>query len=76
MMRIAKIIGFMLAGLLLLLAGCAAFVYYYDWSGARAQVDSAVSAKLQRKFAINGPLAVTWTHDDSIPGWRGYLPWP
>ncbi|MBV8635791.1 MAG: AsmA family protein [Burkholderiaceae bacterium] len=76
MMRIAKIIGFMLAGFLLLLAGCAVFVYYYDWSGARAQVDSVVSAKLQRKFDINGPLAVTWTHDDSIPGWRGYLPWP
>ena len=75
-MRIAKILTLTLAGLALLLAGCALFVYYYDWSRARPEINSAVSAKLHRQFAINGSLHVTWTRDADLPGWKAYLPWP
>ena len=75
-MRIAKIIFLAFVGLALLLAGCALFVYYYDWSRARSEINEVVSAKLHRRFAINGPLAVTWSRNDDVPGWRGYVPWP
>ena len=76
MMRIAKIITLALAGLVLLFVGCALFVYYYDWSRARPEINSVVSARLHRQFAINGKLSVAWTRDDDLPGWRAYLPRP
>ena len=79
-MRIAKIIFSTLAGLILcftlLLVGGAMLIYYYDWSRARPQVNEYVSARLHRPFAINGPLAVTWSRDADLPGWHGYVPWP
>jgi uncharacterized protein involved in outer membrane biogenesis len=75
MIRTAKIFFFTFAGLILLLICAAVFIYYYDWSRARPEVNSFVSARLHRPFAINGKLVVTWTHDDQ-PGWRGYVPWP
>jgi uncharacterized protein involved in outer membrane biogenesis len=76
MIRAAKITFFTFFGLVALLAGCAVFIYYYDWSRARPEINSAVSAKLHRRFAINGKLAVTWARDSDQPGWRSYLPWP
>ncbi|HEX7642499.1 MAG TPA: AsmA family protein [Burkholderiaceae bacterium] len=80
MMRKAKTISLGIAGLvfglIFLLAGCAAFIYYYDWSRARPEINNAVSAKLHRRFSINGPLAVTWSRDADLPGWRAYVPWP
>ncbi len=76
MMRAAKLVFFLFASLILLLAACTAFIYYYDWSRARPEINSAVSAKLHRQFAINGKLSVTWTRDADQPGWRAYVPWP
>ena len=76
MMRIAKVFLLTFSGLVLLLVGCAVFIYYYDWSRARPEINSVVSAKLHRPFAINGKLSVTWLRDNDLPGWRSYVPWP
>lgn len=76
MTRVAKVLGWCLASLLLLAAGLALFLLLFDWNLLRPTLNARVSAALDRPFAIEGNLAVVWQREPEQDNWRGWLPWP
>jgi uncharacterized protein involved in outer membrane biogenesis len=53
----------------------------FDWNRARPWINSKVSDAIDRPFAINGDLTVSWERPASrmAPGersWRDHIPWP
>ncbi|MET1078543.1 MAG: AsmA family protein [Pseudomonas sp.] len=62
--------------LLLLFGGALAVLVTLDWNLIKPQLNARVSAALQRPFAIEGPLQVSWQRQAGETGWRGWLPWP
>lgn len=50
-----------------------------DWNKARPWINAKASAALERPFAINGALSLTWEKSADAKqahGWRTLLPWP
>lgn len=76
MTRVAKVLGWCLASLLLLVAGLTLFLLLFDWNLLRPTLNARVSAALDRPFAIEGNLAVVWQREAEEGHWRGWLPWP
>lgn len=74
--RIGKIIAWLLAVLVLLIAALALFILTFDWNRARPWVNDKVSEAIGRPFAIEGDLKVGWRHAVGETGWRAWVPWP
>ncbi|MBP0594456.1 AsmA family protein [Paraburkholderia sp. LEh10] len=74
--RIGKIIAWLVAALLILIAVLAVFILTFDWNRARPYVDDKVSEAIGRPFAIEGDLKVGWRHSVGETGWRSWVPWP
>lgn len=76
MMRLRKILGWCLASLLLLIAALMLFLELFDWNLLKPTINTRVSEALNRPFAIEGNLAVTWQREPDEPGLRAWVPWP
>lgn len=76
MMRLRKILGWCLASLLLLIAALMLFLVLFDWNLLKPTINARVSEALNRPFAIEGNLAVTWQREPDEPGLRAWVPWP
>lgn len=76
MQRARRALGWLFATLLLLVAALMLFLVLFDWNLARPTINERVSAALNRPFAIEGDLRVTWQRERSEQGWRAWLPWP
>ncbi|PRX31492.1 hypothetical protein B0G75_105277 [Paraburkholderia sp. BL18I3N2] len=74
--RIGKIIAWLLAIIVILIAALAIFILTFDWNRARPYVNDKVTQAIGRPFAINGDLKVGWRHPVGETGWRGWVPWP
>jgi uncharacterized protein involved in outer membrane biogenesis len=74
--RIGKIIAWLLAIVVVLIAALAIFVLTFDWNRARPWVNDKVTQAIGRPFAITGDLKVGWRHPVGETGWRGWVPWP
>ncbi len=74
--KIGKIIAWLLAVLVLLIAALALFILTFDWNRARPWVNDKVSEAIGRPFAIEGDLKVGWRHAVGETGWRAWVPWP
>lgn len=76
MTRVAKVFGWCLASLLLLVAALMLFLQLFDWNLLKPALNARVSAALERPFAIEGNLAVVWQREPGEGNWRAWLPWP
>ena len=65
-----------LALVLLLVAVLMLFLALFDWNRARPLINEQVSAALNRPFAIEGDLRVTWQREAGEPGVGAWVPWP
>ncbi|WP_144153677.1 AsmA family protein [Paraburkholderia sp. BCC1885] len=74
--RIGKIIAWLVAVIIVLIAALAIFILTFDWNRARPWVDQKVSEAIGRQFVIQGDLKVGWRHPVGETGWRGWVPWP
>ena len=74
--RIGKIIAWLLAVIVVLIAALAIFILTFDWNRARPWVDQKVSDAIGRQFVIEGDLKVGWRHPVGETGWREWVPWP
>ncbi|MGK8202470.1 AsmA family protein [Burkholderia cenocepacia] len=71
-----KVVAWLVAVLIILIAAIALFIFTFDWNRARPMVDDKVSAAIGRPFAINGDLTVRWHRATGETGWRAWVPWP
>lgn len=80
MSRTLKIIGWAVAGLVVVIAAVIIFILTFDWNRAKPWVNHRVSDAIGREFAINGDLSLKWQRaDSSAPpqtGWSRWVPWP
>lgn len=76
MMRLRKIVGWCIASLLLVIAALMLFLVLFDWNLLKPTINARVSEALNRPFAIEGNLAVTWQREPDEPGLRAWIPWP
>ena len=76
MTRTGKIVAWILASLVLLLAVLLVFIAFFDWNRIKPPLNAKVSEELHRPFAINGNLAVIWKREPDEGGWRAWMPWP
>jgi AsmA family protein len=73
--RIGKIIAWLVAVIVILIAALAIFIMTFDWNRARPWVDQKVSEAIGRQFVIQGDLKVGWRHPVGESGWRAWVPW-
>lgn len=73
---LGRILAWLGAVLLILLAVLAFFILPFDWNRARPCVNDRVSEALGRPFAIEGDIKVGWRHPVGERGWRSWVPWP
>ncbi|MBU9606588.1 AsmA family protein [Burkholderia multivorans] len=73
---IGKVLAWLVAVLIILIAAIALFIFTFDWNRARPLVDDKVSAAIGRPFAINGDLTVRWHRAAGETGWRAWVLWP
>ncbi|MFL9927145.1 AsmA family protein [Herbaspirillum lusitanum] len=80
MSRTPKIILWVLAGFVLVVAAIVIFILTFDWNRARPWINHRVSEAIGREFAINGNLALSWQKPDQttppLSGWSRWVPWP
>lgn len=76
MTRLRKVVGWCFASLLLLIAALMLFLVLFDWNLLKPTINARVSEALNRPFAIEGNLAVTWQRERDEPGLRAWIPWP
>ncbi|PQV50849.1 AsmA family protein [Paraburkholderia sp. BL21I4N1] len=74
--RVGKIIAWILAVIVILIAALVIFILTFDWNRARPYIDDKVTQAIGRPFAINGDLKVGWRHPVGETGWRAWVPWP
>jgi uncharacterized protein involved in outer membrane biogenesis len=74
--RIGKIIAWLAAFIVILIAALAILILTFDWNRARPWVDQKVSEAIGRQFVIEGDLKVGWRHPVGETGWRAWVPWP
>ncbi|SHM66537.1 AsmA family protein [Phytopseudomonas punonensis] len=75
MTRLRKILAWCFASLLLLIAALMLFLVLFDWNLLKPTINARVSEALNRPFAIEGNLAVTWQREPGEPGVRAWVPW-
>ncbi|MFP3647296.1 AsmA family protein [Paraburkholderia sp. SIMBA_054] len=73
---LGRILAWLVAVLLILIAALAVFILTFDWNRARPYVNDKVSEAIGRPFAIEGDLKVGWRHPVGETGWRSWVPWP
>ncbi|CAB3795283.1 hypothetical protein LMG28688_04071 [Paraburkholderia caffeinitolerans] len=73
---LAKIFAWLVAVVVVLVAGLGVFIYTFDWNRARPFVNDKVTQAIGRPFAIVGDLKVGWHRPPSETGWRAWVPWP
>jgi uncharacterized protein involved in outer membrane biogenesis len=73
---LGKIIAWLVAVLIVLIAALAVFIFTFDWNRARPYVNDKVSEAIGRPFAIEGDLKVGWRQPVGETGWRSWVPWP
>jgi uncharacterized protein involved in outer membrane biogenesis len=73
---IGKIIAWLVAVIVVLIAALAIFILTFDWNRARPWVDEKVSDAIGRQFVIEGDLKLGWRHPVGETGWRAWVPWP
>ncbi|VWB93445.1 AsmA family protein [Burkholderia pseudomultivorans] len=71
-----KVVAWLVAVLIILIAAIALFIFMFDWNRARPLIDDKVSAAIGRSFAINGDLTVRWHRAAGETGWRAWVLWP
>ncbi|KWE57459.1 AsmA family protein [Burkholderia sp. MSMB2157WGS] len=71
-----KVVAWLVAVLIILIAAIAMFIFTFDWNRARPMVDDKVSAAIGRAFTINGDLTVSWHRASGETGWRARVLWP
>ncbi|KWF25990.1 AsmA family protein [Burkholderia pseudomultivorans] len=71
-----KVLAWLVAVLIILIAAIALFIFMFDWNRARPLIDDKVSAAIGRPFAINGDLTVRWHRAAGETGWRAWVLWP
>jgi uncharacterized protein involved in outer membrane biogenesis len=76
MTRPRKILLWILAGFLALLAVLVIVIATFDWNRLKPTLNTKVSEALHRPFAINGNLDVKWQREPEEGGWRAWVPWP
>jgi uncharacterized protein involved in outer membrane biogenesis len=80
MSRTPKIILWVLAGFVLVVAAIVIFILTFDWNRARPWINHRVSEAIGREFTINGNLALNWQKPDQttppLSGWSRWVPWP
>ncbi|CAE6813042.1 AsmA family protein [Paraburkholderia haematera] len=74
--RIGKIIAWLMAIIVILMAALTIFILTFDWNRARPYINDKVTQAIGRPFAINGDLKVGWQRPVGETGWRGWVPWP
>ncbi|WP_261514262.1 AsmA family protein [Burkholderia multivorans] len=72
---IGKVVAWLVAVLIILLAAIALFIFTFDWNRARPLIDDKVSAAIGRPFTINGDLTVRWHRAAGETGWRAWVLW-
>lgn len=76
MTRTRKILAWVFASLVLLIALLVLFIVFFDWNRIKPPLNAKVSEELHRPFAINGNLSVVWQRELDQGGWRAWVPWP
>lgn len=76
MSRSGKVVSWVAAILVLLVAVIVVVIATFDWNRLKPTINRKVSAELNRPFAIRGDLDVSWQRNRSEPGWRRWVPWP
>lgn len=76
MLILRRFLAWSLALVLLLVAALMLFLALFDWNRARPLINEQVSAALNRPFAIEGDLRVTWQREAGEQGVGGWVPWP
>lgn len=76
MTRTRKVLAWIFASLVVLLAILVLLIAFFDWNRIKPPLNAKVSEELHRPFAINGNLAVVWQREPDEGGWRGWVPWP
>ena len=71
--RIGKIIAWLAAVIVVLIAALAIFMATFDWNRARPWIDQKLSEAIGRQFVIEGDLKVGWQHPVGETGWRGWV---
>lgn len=76
MTRARSVLIWLLSALALLVAALVLFLLLFDWNLLKPTINERVSAALDRPFAIEGDLAVSWRREPETNGWRSWVPWP
>ncbi len=76
MARVGDFFIWILTGLVLLMAALVLFLLLFDWNLLKPTINERVSEALDRPFAIEGDLSVTWRRESDTDGWRAWVPWP
>jgi uncharacterized protein involved in outer membrane biogenesis len=76
MTRPPKIVAWIFASLVVLLAILVLVIVFFDWNRIKPAINNKVTEELHRAFAINGNLAVVWQRELDEAGWRAWVPWP
>lgn len=74
--RIGKIVAWIIAVLIVLIAIAVIIFLTFDWNRARPWVDDKVSQSIGREFHITGDLKLGWQRPPSETGWKRWVPWP
>jgi len=76
-MTLGKKVGlWVLVILLLVLVALVIIVATFDWNYFKPTINERVSQTLNRPFAIEGDLDVSWQWPNDQSGWHGWIPWP
>ncbi|MCI1006852.1 AsmA family protein [Herbaspirillum sp. C7C8] len=80
MPRLTRLLLWLLASLLLVIAAAVIFLLTFDWNRAKPWINARVSAATGRAFAIDGNLSLHWQRPQpSTPPagfWARWVPWP
>ncbi len=61
---------------LLLIAALAVALLNFDWNRLKPWLNQKVSEAIDRPFAVNGDLSLTWRSAEGETGWHTWVPWP
>ncbi|QLF94626.1 AsmA family protein [Pseudomonas sp. ABC1] len=76
MRYVRKLLVWLVAVSLLLIAALIVFLALFDWNRARPLINEQVSAALDRPFAIEGDLRVVWQREAGQQRLGAWIPWP
>ncbi|MFC5743261.1 AsmA family protein [Dyella tabacisoli] len=76
MKRSRKILIWIVAVLLVLVATALIVIATFDWNRLKPTINDKVSQAIGRPFAIDGDLSVSWQREPSESGLAAMVPWP